>query len=112
MGMQLSGDQGCMMQLLGSMEVVKTNLIDRMLDTHPELICDWKESPSVEGTAKPDDLQAGKHTLYSAEQEVPRADALAAYYKAIDVMRERISKIAAAPEGSSWVINPAAIASL
>lgn len=116
MGMQFSGDESCMLGLLGTIDVVKANLVQR-LQEKPQYNATWQEptEPPTESVHVPieaEDLPTAKHTHYSSELEVPRNAALAEYYKAFDILRERINVISQAKEGSLWVINPEAIASL
>lgn len=114
MGMQLHvQDDSCMLPLLGSIDMVKANIIQKM-QTNPEYSAQWQQPiPAREEAAESNEnLHDAKHNHYPAEQQVPRDEALAAYYLAFNKLRERIGILESSPKGTSWIINPAAINSL
>lgn len=107
MGMSFQGNEECMLMLIGSMDVVKTDFIHR-LQQRPDFRSSWNVPAGPTVT----DLHAPKHNQYAAEQRVPKDVALQRYYEAMETLRSRIQKISETPEGSHWVINPVALSSL
>lgn len=106
-GVRFIGDENSLVTLIGAMDCVKAQLIERSRARMGSM--SWG---AVDGVQNNDALQNENKNEYPSEQDVTRDQAIEATLYAIESLQVRVEKMRASPESAMFTIDPLLLSKL